>query len=413
MTNDRVVRAQRYGNETVEVTHTRSHRPEESGGVFPPLEPGFEVHEGIRIDRDVAVTLRDGVTIYTDVYRPQNAEAVPAIVAWSPYGKRAGYVGANHALGVPADTFSAGTKFEGPDPEYWCPRGYAIINPDPRGVGNSEGDIVQWCTAEGRDTADLIEWVAEQSWCTGKVGMSGSSWLAISQLFAAAERPPHLACIAPWEGLSDFYRELAMRGGIPEVGFLGFLRHRLTGPNYFEDAVEMCRTRPLYDAYWADKSAALERIEVPTYLTAGWSHFHLYGSLETYQRIGTDKKWMRAHREFEWPDYYCAENLRDLELFFERYLKGMRNGWELTPRVRLDVMDRGDRDAVTRRAEADFPLADTEYRTLHLDAATSTMGETNPETRADVVYDAQTGSVAFDHVFAEDTEITGYIGLRL
>ena len=69
-------------------------------------------------------------------------------------------------------------KFEGPGPVYWCSQGYAICNPDMRGVVDSDGDSVLWERQEGRDCHDLVEWLAEQDWCTGKVGMSGTSCLA-------------------------------------------------------------------------------------------------------------------------------------------------------------------------------------------------------------------------------------------
>ena len=76
-----------------------------------------------------------------------------------------------------------------------------------------------WDRQEGRDCYDVVEWLTEQEWCSGKVGMSGTSYLAVAQWFTAAEQPPHLAAINPWEGVSDVYRDLVMRGGIPDTGF--------------------------------------------------------------------------------------------------------------------------------------------------------------------------------------------------
>lgn len=93
-------------------------------------------------ERDVAVQLRDGTTIYVDIYRPplpsdQQIEAslkVPVIVSAGPFGKNGGY---NRAafdklpfrMGVPQCTVSSLEKFEGPDPAYWCLHGYAIAHP--------------------------------------------------------------------------------------------------------------------------------------------------------------------------------------------------------------------------------------------------------------------------------------------
>lgn len=99
----------------------------------------------IILERDVPVTLRDGVTIYTDIFRPNDDKPHPAIMAMSPYGKEIGSQWLddtpNHA-GVPMQATSELQKFEGPDPAYWCNHGYAIINPDVRGAYNSEGIIL-------------------------------------------------------------------------------------------------------------------------------------------------------------------------------------------------------------------------------------------------------------------------------
>jgi len=158
-----------FGKEKIEVIYRKTRPINESGGLFPELSPGVTLTDGIRYERDVAVPMRDGTTIYTDIYRPERATSLPSIVAWSPYGKRGGYSRGTPLPGVPSA--SPMTKFEGPDPAYWCQHGYAVINPDPRGVGNSRGDIAVFGTQEGRDIHDLIEWVAVRDWSSGKVGM--------------------------------------------------------------------------------------------------------------------------------------------------------------------------------------------------------------------------------------------------
>jgi predicted acyl esterase len=170
------------------------------------------------LEKDVAVPLRDGVTIYVDVFRPVGAERVPVIVAWSPYGKGQGtsrsVTGIFGMVGLDNAAVSGLEKFEGPDPACWCAHGYAICNPDIRGAANCDGDSVVWDRQEGRDCHDLIEWLAEQTWCSGKVAMSGTSYLAVSQWFTAAEQPPHLAAINPWEQTPKVrYAVLDLQGG--------------------------------------------------------------------------------------------------------------------------------------------------------------------------------------------------------
>ncbi len=119
---------------------------------------------------------------------------------------------------------------------------------------DSEGDSVLWDRQEGRDCHDLIEWLAEQEWCTGKVGMSGTSYLAVAQWFTAAEQPPHLAAINPWEGVSDVYRDLVMRGGMPDTGFAGLLQDgSFFGKNSKEDILAEADQHPLMDELWENK----------------------------------------------------------------------------------------------------------------------------------------------------------------
>ena len=87
-------------------------------------------------------------------------------------------------------------------------------------------------TQEGRDGYDSIEWIAKQKWCNEKVAMAGNSWLATTQWYIAAEQPPHLTCMAPWEGLGDFYRESICRGGIPDHAFWDVLMEWACGSLY-------------------------------------------------------------------------------------------------------------------------------------------------------------------------------------
>ena len=166
--------------------------------------------------------------------------------------------------GVPYGSHSNHTKFEGPDPEYWCHKGYAVANYDMRGVNNSEGDICFWGSQEGRDGYDLVEWLAKQKWCNGKVGMAGNSALAMAQWRIAAECPPHLACIAPWEGTADAYREFVQYGRIHRVRIQSISSSKhIVGKGLIEDYYTMTQKYPLNNAYWEDKVPAFEKIEDP------------------------------------------------------------------------------------------------------------------------------------------------------
>ena len=424
----KVTKTRRFGKEQFEVIYRKAKTQEEvaadpvSRFVYPPPATRVSVVNGIRKETDVAVLLRDGTMIYVDVYRPDSAAKVPAIVSWSPYGKFESYgERLQLPIGVPPGTISSMAKFESPDPAYWVHQGYALINADVRGAGNSGGEILCFGTQDGRDGYDLVEWLAQQEWCNGKVALSGVSWVAMSQWGIAAQKPPHLACIAPWGGTSDIYREFTCWGGIPEVGFgdmlVRWMRNTLHGKansiGLVEDYVSMIRKYPVMNAYWEDKIPAFENIEIPVYCTACYLHFHLRGTIEGYRRVTSPKKWLRLERDSQWADFHHPEGLEDLRRFFDRYLKDIRNGWEETPKVRVDIMDVADIDHQIKRPEKEFPLARTQYKELFLDAESSQMSMKPTKQESSTRYNPNDGMATFTFRFGEDTELTGYMKLRL
>ncbi len=369
---------------------------------------------GIICEQDVPVKMRDGITIYVDIFRPENETDIPVLVSWSFYGKRPSEgMSEWQIMGVPPGTISPMAKFESPDPGYWCHHGYAVANVDPRGIGHSEGNASLFGSQDARDGYDFIEWVAEQWWCNGKVGMSGNSCLAMTQWRIAAQQPPHLVCIAPWEGTSDLYRESLYEGGIPALTFNEYIVGSVTGPNGVEDLVAMGKEHPLWDDWYKDHQPDFKKIKIPVYATACWNHFHLRGAFEGFRKIKSKKKWMRAHQAFEWPDAFCSKGISELRLFFDRYLKDIHNGWELTPRVRIEVQDAYDYNYQIDRPETSFPLKRTEYKKLYLDAESHTMSIDPVDKETSCKYESNTEEAVFDYRFEEDTEITGYMRLRL
>jgi predicted acyl esterase len=378
------------------------------GPQFAPLP------DDIVFDKDVEVTLRDGTRIYVDVFRPVGAEKVPVIVAWSPYGKSNGSAPRITALfrmlGMQTSGLSGLMKFEGPDPAFWCRHGYAVCNPDARGVYEGGGDSVLWDKQEGEDSADVIDWLGVQPWCNGKVGMSGNSYLAIAQWFAAAEQPRHLAAIAPWEGLSDVYRDLVMRGGIPDVHFAKRLEVNYMGKGQREDVVEEAKRHPLINDLWERKIPQFENITVPAYVVASYSStLHTIGTFRGWRRIRSADKWLRIHNNQEWPDFYEDVNQQDLRRFFDHYLKGANNGWEETPRVRYSVLDMKGNDRVLQPATA-FPPEDVTNVRYYLNGASRTLSLTAPEQPTTASYEAESpqGQVSFVVRFDKATTLVGY-----
>jgi predicted acyl esterase len=387
----------------------------------PPLPPADHVElreHGLFIERNVKVLLRDKVRLYVDIYRPEGLAGVtdlPALLSWSPYGK--------HALsnevfwpasGVDPAWLSPLTPFEGPDPVYWCKAGYAVVVADPRGAWLSEGDFHHNGPVEARDCADTIAWLADRPWSNGKVGMTGVSYLAGIQYYAAALNPPALAAINPHEAFSDWYREFGTHGGIPETGFAPRASANIAySLNQTEDTWANFQAHPLYDAYWKSKEVELEKAAAPAYVVASWSDqgFHTRGTIEAYRRLGSAEKWLDVHGQKKWAHYYRPESVARRREFFDQFLLKKKTSVPTWPPVRIEVRER--HEVAEERAEQEWPLKRAKHRKLWLNAATGKTATGKPRKEAEVRYDARTGRAVFDHVFEEDAELTGPMKLRL
>lgn len=416
--------------------YTPSHplEPGDRYGILSDFDPGIRTLKAgyqiapqfmplpidIVFEKDVAVTLRDGVTVHLDVFRPVGSDKVPVIVAFSPYGKGQGTsasaMGVFGLVGLDNAILSGLAKFEGPDPAYWCARGYAICNPDIRGVANSDGDSVLWDRQEGRDCYDIIEWLAGQEWCTAKVGMSGTSYLAASQWFTAAEQPPHLAAINPWEGVSDTYRDLAVRGGMPDTAFAGMLQQgSFFGHSQKEDILAEVERYPLINELWENKIPEFDKINVPAYIVASYSNtLHTAGTFRAWRRIASERKWLRIHNSQEWSDYYDASNTDDLRRFFDYALKGESNGWDETPTVRYALLDLEGGDQVNVPA-SEFPPSGVTSTKFYLAGGPRLLTTTAPLVDVSTEYDTASnpGLVSIVTRFTEETVLVGYPKVHL
>ncbi|MDR7303013.1 CocE/NonD family hydrolase [Haloactinomyces albus] len=172
--------------------------------------------ETINIRKDLRVPMRDGVELAADAYHGAEDKPRPALVALSPYGKEL----QAFALTMPPQRRPSPLWdgcIEAGDIARVVQEDYVHVIGDLRGSGGSGGEMIGNYNAGGvslgQDAYDFIEWVAEQSWCDGNVGMIGISYFGSMQVLAAAERPPHLKAIFVSGGHFDFY-ETTYHGGI-------------------------------------------------------------------------------------------------------------------------------------------------------------------------------------------------------
>jgi predicted acyl esterase len=186
----------------------------------------------------------------------------------------------------------------------------------------------------------------------------------------------------------------------------------LKGTNRSEQPYEMVTRYPLMAPYWEDKIAKMENIKIPIYMAGPFGAGGLAGDLDGFLAVASKDKWLRIFNVGEWPDLYDPKNVEDLRRFFDRYLKGVENGWEKTPRAQVAVFDPGGVDQLNI-PKSSWPLVETEYQKFYLDAVTDTLSR-HPVTKASSVsYDAKTGQATFTIRFEEDTYVIGYPKLHL
>jgi predicted acyl esterase len=185
---------------------------------------------GIRVEKDILVTVRDGVRLAVNVYRPDADGRFPALLAMGGYGKEL-----QEALIAPQPLHKSAIwdgNIEAGDTPDIVPRGYVHVIADARGTGDSEGEFPgMWAQQEGRDGADIVEWIARQYWCDGNVGMIGYSYYGGIQLKVAIEQPPHLKSIFVSHVAADLYRDMVYVGGVLGLFMYGLWdgRHGTSG----------------------------------------------------------------------------------------------------------------------------------------------------------------------------------------
>lgn len=117
----------------------------------------------------MSITMRDGIKIYADVFRPVDtiAAKTPTIVFFGPFGKHGAVPPQMFKnMGVDFSNLSKYTRWELPDPLVWCGKyHYSMLLVNPRGTWWSEGDAAHYLSPEeGRDGYDVVEWAAQQEW---------------------------------------------------------------------------------------------------------------------------------------------------------------------------------------------------------------------------------------------------------
>ncbi|MEM8615028.1 MAG: CocE/NonD family hydrolase [Cyanobacteria bacterium P01_H01_bin.105] len=416
-----------------------------SGQLFSPHCELTEPDPDILCEYDVEIPMGEGFCLTANVYRSKRAakqgEPVPVVMCAHPYDNHiTPALGKTPFGGAPQQyrlipqagrpRFSKLTSWESPDPNFWVSAGYAVVNMNLPGYANSGGHPSVFSEHQGKCYYEAIEWVAQQPWCTGKVGLNGVSFLAITQYHVAACQayggpPPSLGCISPWEGLTDPYQDLFTRSGLTELGFPAFwwsteVKTTINGTPgdfiNFEGTIptNFVENHPFYDDFWQEKAAKLEEITVPMLVCGSFSDhgLHTMGSFRAFMKVRSQHKWLYTHRTGKWDAYYSPEVQALTRSFMDCFLKGdTSNGFLAMPPVRLEV--RASLKEIHKvRQENEWPLARTDYKKLYLADQQSLSLERIPASK-ELAYSAVKERATFLYEFTEDTELTGYMKLRL
>ncbi len=300
---------------------------------------------------DVGITLSDGTRLSARVWRPVDAgdDPVPAILEYLPYRKRDG-TAARDALTHP----------------YFAARGYACIRVDMRGNGDSEGLMDdEYSAQELADGVEVINWLAAQPWCTGKVGMMGISWGGFNGLQIAALGPDPLKAVITLCSTVDRYADdIHYKGGCLLNENLGWgatmwaYSSRPPDPalrdKWHEMWLERLEAEPYLpalwlrhqrrDAYWEHGSVCEDysKLSAKVLAIGGWGDAYK----NTVPRIVADLPgskgilgpWVHKYPHFAVPEPrigFLQEALR----WWDRWLKDVDNGAEDDPALRTYLMD--------------------------------------------------------------------------
>lgn len=340
----------------------------------------------MKVERDVFVPMRDGIRLAVDIYYSDREGPQPAILMRTPYLKSGQMAGA--ALlsdGRPAT----------PPPLRWpesraelpmmlsplgplLDAGYTLVVSDVRGTGFSEG-VYDYYNIEGGpfDGYDTVEWVAEQPWCDGHVGMTGISASAIYCYQAAVTHPPHLDAMFVNMHPADYYFDQWFVGGVfrweNRIGWCTGMQERISpqppgdpsSSNYelkrsvyesryarYAERIAEGRSpfnldwlaemygHKTYDSFWKERSylRRLDEINIPTFHGGVWYDHFIRGTLAAHEGVTAPKRlivgpgWHGSPRDAGDGEIHALERR-----WFDHYLRGDENGVLDEPPVRLYV----------------------------------------------------------------------------
>ena len=409
---------------------------------------------GMVVERDLLVRARDGAGLATDLYRPDRSGPFPVILERTPYDKSAPSRSERSALDIAR---GAPPRSRAEVAAYFVARGYAVAFQDCRGRYRSDGRFTKYLS-EAEDGCDTLLWLAAQPWCNGRVATMGLSYAAHAQMALGCLDPAGLAAqFIDCGGFSSAYRSGIRQGGAFELkqatwayrnaladardpatraalarvdiaAWIARLRSRPWSPGDsplaaapdYEDYLFEQWSHGNFDDYWRQPGIYAEGhwqryADVPMVHLSGWYDPYARTAVENYCGLVGRKRgpvqlilgpWTHGDRCLGHAgdaafgpaaplDGNLAKDFFALRRrWFDRWVKGVANGAEHDPPVRVFVMGGGSgrRDEAGRlehggywREAAAWPLPGTRWSRWHLQPDHSLARAPAPEGRLPLV----------------------------
>ncbi|MFT3901527.1 MAG: CocE/NonD family hydrolase [Gordonia sp. (in: high G+C Gram-positive bacteria)] len=378
-------------------------------------------YPGVHIDWDVPIRMSDGTVLKANVYRPGDAAdrpvavKTPTIVTMTPYTKLIStlaaetmqnpilepiakqIIGMINLTGTPIDGFgdllksmTGGTFRSFTVDKDLVRAGYSYVVVDVRGTGFSQGKWDVFKEREQRDTVEVIDWAAKQRFSNGKIGMTGMSYSAINQVYAANRNPAALKAIFPVVPGGDLVRDIVAPGGALGAGFLPmwltlvnttkmmpdlgamftgrfdwkWLADRLADPVTFFPQLFAALLTPDMRSIPPDMKRLLipgtaerrgwmdhaDRIQIPTMIVGGWFDLFTNSEVRMFNKIPLplgQKQLVMGEAYHITPGAGHGERGTPPRIdvlqraWFDKWLKGIDNGIDQYGPATLDQMGRG------------------------------------------------------------------------
>lgn len=336
---------------------------------------------------DVKTPMHDGVNLSADIYLPKAHGKFPTVLMRTPYSNNM------------ETMIEKGRRLAN--------SGYVCVIQDCRGRWDSEGEFYP-ILPEGRDGYDTQEWIGQQPWSNGKIGMAGGSYLGLVQWQSAPYRSQSLTCLAPRVICNDFFSQATYPGGAYQLNVMITWGMRTNGHTAqsidYHNWTEAFHTLPLiemderagrslpfwkdwiqhptYDDYWA--AANIEEkwgeIAAPALNMGGWYDIWAHNTFTNFNGLRQHGRTPEARQSKliigPWVHAlsisprtgdidFGAHSMVDLELlelrWFDYWLKGIDNGIVDEPPLRLFIMGINE-----WRDEYEWPLARTDWQKWYL-----------------------------------------------